>query len=44
MEERREYFEVKCTTAEREKGHKLSNHSLPLDDGDQPCLKPWQEK
>ena len=44
MGERREYFGVKSTTAEREKVHKMSNHSLPLGDGDQPCRKPWQEK
>lgn len=42
--ERMENFDVKSTTAEREKGYKTPNHSLPLSEGDQLCCKPWQEE
>lgn len=44
MGERMENFEVKSTTAEREKGYKIPNHSLPLSKGDQLCCKPWEEE
>lgn len=44
MEERKEYFRVKNTTAKRENGHKITSHCLARDDGDQPCHKHWQEK